>query len=98
MSTPYTPQHFFLAVTTSISSKSFNVDAGRINMLNTGAFACWFTLDGTAPVASDGDGRSQLPPGVAYSLSMTGVSVLKAICASGGSAGIQIIITPSGGE
>lgn len=94
--TPNTPVHLFLAVAGVLATKTFAFPAGMIEVINTGTDPCWITLDGAVPVASDGDGQTQLPAGgPALNMTNTNVTVLKAINVAGKSSSLQIVIQQS---
>ena len=65
--------------TTGVVSKTFTDAIGAIYLLNSGSNAVWVTLDGTDPVASDGVGRFQIPPGLTFNLEDAQIVALKAI-------------------
>lgn len=89
---PRTLQQKFVPCTAVNNTLTFITTMSTAFLLNTGSKPVWFTVDGTA-TGSDGDGRSQLPPGVPFSLPAGSYLSIDFVCAFGDVTGVQVAAT-----
>jgi hypothetical protein len=91
----FKPQQKYLAVTSAGQTMTFlpvNTYMGAGFVVNSGSKYCWFTFDGIA-VASNGDGRTILPPGGVLNLGTTYYKKIHFITAGLDTTDIQVIAT-----
>lgn len=89
---PTTPVAKYLqAANNVLATKNLGIIAASVMVLNAGPDACWVTLDGSVPVAADGDGQTQVPSGQALNMTNTNVSVVNAINLAGKTSNLQIV-------
>jgi hypothetical protein len=98
MAAVFAPLQKFLNVRNAANggpvAKVFTKKMSYLAVLNTGSASIWFTLDGSAPAASDADGRTQLPGGMALELTRINFLQIRAISVTDGQ-GLQIIAMES---
>lgn len=95
MANLYTPQQKYAAVTAAGVTITFLPAGARMGasfIVNSGLKACWFTFDGLA-VASNGDGRTYLPPGGIFNWDKAYFETIHFITAGADTTDVQIIAT-----